>query len=246
MRPHLPLSARLLAIFALLAAAPAAAQQPDETTRVTSLAQQQCRVIADTSASVPSARQLAERRALQAALDSLAKANGIAAPTGVLYVDVDSTRQGKVFFLDGNLPQPVADRATAHVAEYLRGLPGGRGYQALVRIDGEYPAMLPGRRSCAPLLRNYDAVLSLTRHVAEKHPERGKHESEPVRKRATVMLVVNREGGVSYVDVVTPTGDPFIDALLPGLAGVLRFTPATLDDVPHDAKFRMTVPFSIR
>lgn len=208
------------------------------------LPEQPCRVLPDTTPA-PTPQQVREREELRAALDSVARAHGVAAPTGILFVDVDSTRQGKVFFIDSNLPQPASDAATRRVAEYLSTLEHGRAYQALVRIDGGYVAPAPGKRSCTPVLANGDTLSALMQRVMEIHPEAGKHDP-PVTKRAVVRLVVNRDGGVSYAEVVQPTGDPNIDRYLEEIASRLRFLPARLDDVPYDVRFRFSMSFVLR
>jgi len=208
------------------------------------LPEQPCRVLPDTTPA-PTPQQVREREELRASLDSVARAHGVAAPTGILFVDVDSTRQGKVFFIDSNLPQPASDAATRRVAEYLSTLEGGRAYQALVRIDGAYVAPGPGKRSCTPTLANRDTLSALMQRVIEIHPEAGKHDS-PVTKRAVVRLVVNRNGGVSYAEVVQPTGDPNIDRYLEEIGLRLRFLPAKIDDVPYDVRFRFSMQFVLR
>jgi len=231
---------RLLVLLALAAALPASLRA--QTPR---LPDQPCRVIPDTAAAIPTPQQVRERRELRAALDSIARANGVAAPTGILFVDVDSTRHGKVFFIDSNLTQPASDAATRQVAEYLATLEHGRAYQALVRIDGDYVPPAPGKRSCNPVLANRDTLSALMLRVLDRHPERGRHD-EPVVKRAVVRLVVNREGGVSYAEVVQPTGDPAIDPYLEAIALRLRFLPARLDGVPYDVRFRFNLQFNVR
>jgi TonB family protein len=231
---------RRYALLLALAALPAVlhAQTPR-------LPEQPCRVLPDTAAA-PTPQQVREREELRASLDSVARAHGVAAPTGILFVDVDSTRQGKVFFIDSNLPQPASDAATRRVAEYLSTLEHGRAYQALVRIDGAYVAPAPGKRSCTPVLANGDTLSRLMQRVLEIHPEAGKHDDAPVAKRAVVRLVVNRAGGVSYAEVVQPTGDPNIDRYLEEIASRLRFLPARLDDVPYDVRFRFSMQFVLR
>lgn len=231
---------RSLALLALAAALPASL--PAQNT--SRLPEQPCRVIPDTAV-VPTPQQVRERRALRATLDSVARANGVAAPTGILFVDVDSTHHGKVFFIDSNLPKPVSDAATERVAEYLSTLERGRAYQALVRIDGDYAAPAPGKRSCSPVLVNRDTLSALMLRVLEHHPEQGTHD-EPIVKRAVVRLVVNRDGGVSYAEVVQPTGDAAIDPYLETIALRLRFLPARLDDVPFDVRFRFSMQFNVR
>jgi TonB family protein len=227
-------------LLALAAALPATLRAQ----KAPALPEQPCRVIADTAV-VPTAQQVREREELRASLDSVARAHGVAAPTGILFVDVDSTRHGKVFFIDSNLTQPATDAATQMVAEYLTPLERGRAYQALVRIDGGYAAPAPGKRNCPPVLVNGDSLSAMMLRVLDRHPEKGRHR-EPVAKRAVVRLVVNREGDVSYAEVVQPTGDPAIDPSLEAIALRLRFLPARLDGVPYDVRFRFNLQFNVR
>lgn len=234
----------LFVLGALLGAVPAAAQRGGVDKFEEPEVEQSCRVVPDTAV-VPTAGQIRERRELRARLDSIGRANGVAEPAGLLLVDVDSTRQGKVIFIETNYPQPVADAATRAVGEYLRTLQGGRAYQALVRIDGDYAALAPGKRHCAPALANQGELSTMVQRVLARHPEAGTH-STPRAKRAVVRLVVDRAGKVAYVEVDTPTGDPNLDPYLAPIAERLRFLPAKLDDAPFDARFRFTLTFNVR
>jgi TonB family protein len=222
----------LLCIPSFAAAQSAAPQSP-------------CRLIPDTAV-VPSAQQVQERQALRLELDSVARAAGVAEPQGILFVDVDSARAGKVLFIDANLPPEAVPVATRYVADYLSTLERGRAYQALIRLDADYVAPAPGKRSCAPVLLNRDELGDLMQRVMDHHPESGRHQSAPVTKRALVRLVVNRSGKVSYVEVVQPTGDPALDSYLEALGASLRFEPARLDDVPYDVRFRFAMTFTLR
>src|SRR4051812_5072522 len=77
-----------------------------------------CRVLADTTV-VPTPEQVAERQQLRLALDSIARQNGVAEPSAILFVDVDTTRQGNVIFIDSNLTPEATHAATRRVEEYL-------------------------------------------------------------------------------------------------------------------------------
>jgi hypothetical protein len=202
-----------------------------------------CAAIADTVPG-PSAQQVRERRELRDQLQAALRAHG--QPVGgLLMVDVDSTRRGKVLFMDAPLPDSTRRAATALVARYLETLQAGRAYQALIRIDGDYPAMTPGRRHCRPELANPDVLSEMMQAVLEHHPEAGTHD-QAVVKRATMRLVVTREGRVAYAEVDRPTGDAFIDPRLEGIAMRLRFNPATLDGQPFDVRFRFNLAFNVR
>ena len=203
-----------------------------------------CRIVPDTAA-VPSAEQVAERQQLRLSLDSIAQRNGVAEPSAILFVDVDTTRHGNVIFIDSNLTPEATSAATRRVEEYLRTLEGGRAYQALIRLDADYVAPAPGKRSCSPVLENRDELSEMMKTVLEHHPEAGKH-PEGVSRRATVRLVVNRSGTVSYAEVVQPTGDAFIDCYVQDIAQHLRFTPASLDGVPYDVRFRFNLTFNLQ
>lgn len=202
-----------------------------------------CTVIPDTVPG-PTEQQVRERTELRDQIQTVLRAHG--QPVGgLLMVDVDSTRHGKVLFMEANLPDSTRRAATSLVASYLATLQAGRAYQALIRIDGEYPAMTPGRRHCRPELANPDTMSSMMQAVLERHPEAGRH-AQAVARRATVRMVVTREGRVAYVEVERPTGDAFIDQNLEAIALRLRFRPATLDDQPFDARFRFNMTFNVR
>jgi TonB family protein len=203
-----------------------------------------CKIVPDTAA-VPTAQQVAERQQLRLSLDSIARRNGVPEPSAILFVDVDTTRHGKVVFIDSNLTPEATTAATRRVEEYLTTLEGGRAYQALIRLDADYVAPAPGKRSCNPVLDNPGELSELMQTVLEHHPEAGKH-PETASRRATVRLVVNRRGTVSYAEVVQPTGDAFIDRYVQDIARHLRFTPASLDGVPYDVRFRFNMTFNLR
>ncbi len=224
-------------LFAALACAALGA--PARAQVKPSAPEQRCAILPD-SVRGPTPGQIAERRALRDDLDSIARAHGVAAPAGILYVDVDSSRQGELLFLESNLPAEAVQVATKFVEEYLSTLPPRRGYQALIRIDGDYPAMGPGKKHCPPVLANEGEWRLLMQGVLRRHPSAGKVE-EPLRLRATVRLVVNREGRVAFSELEGTTGDPVVDATVPEIAAHLRFLPARLDDVPFDVRFRYTM-----
>lgn len=227
-------AAMLAAAFVAVPALGAAQQQPGG---------QGCGIVADTAV-VPTAGQVADRQKLRLALDSIARAQGTAEPTGILYVDVDSTRQGKLFFIESNLTPEATQLATARVSHFLETLESGRAYQALIRVGADYVAPAPGKRSCAPKLQSLQLMVDLIGRMMEHHPN-ARSGREPVPRRAVIRMVVSRDGTVPYAEVVQGTGDAYVDPLLPEIMQRLRFTPATLDDVPYDVRFRFTIPVSI-
>jgi TonB family protein len=233
------LRATALAALLVLAHSGAAHAQTPSTPRLP----QQCVVLPDTFRG-PNPRQVVERRQLRARMDSIARAAGVAEPRGLLLVDVDSTRRGKVLFLETNLPDPVVQRATVAVQQYLSTLVQGRAYQALIRIDGDYVPMAPGKRHCIPAIANDSERSTMMKNVLDRHPDADRNR-EPITRRVQMRLVVNREGDVSYVDVEQPSGDAFLDPLAPEIARRLRFHPARLDGIPFDARFRYTMTFVI-
>jgi TonB family protein len=202
-----------------------------------------CSVIPD-SLPGPTPQAIAERNALRDQIQGLLRAHGASAG-GLLMVDVDSTRRGKVLFMETDMADTTRRAAMAMVAEYLGTLAAGRAYQALIRIDGEYPAMTPGRRHCRPELARPDSLSAMMLAVLERHPEANTRQ-QPVAKRATVRMVVTREGRVAHVEVETPTGDAFLDPYVEPIAAALRFNPATLDGQPFDVRFRFNLTFNVR
>ncbi|HEX5869829.1 MAG TPA: energy transducer TonB [Longimicrobium sp.] len=192
----------------------------------------------------PTPQQIAERNTLRDQIQATLHAHGQPA-AGLLMVDVDSTRRGKLLFMEANLPDSTRQAVNAMVATYLETLHAGRAYQALLRIDGEYPAMTPGRQHCRPELANPDSLSAMMHAVLERHPE-ARRRTEAIAKRATVRMVVTREGRVAYVEVVTPTGDEFLDMNVEAIAMRLRFRPATLDGEPFDVRYRFNMTFNVR
>jgi TonB family protein len=226
--------AALVALLALAAfTAPDAAAQQRE----------RCTVVADTVPG-PSEAQIRERAQLREQIAASFAAHG-AEPRGLLFVNVDSTRVGVVRFLDAPLADSTIQAATEVVREYLRSLERGRAYQALIRVDGEYPAVLPGRTRCAPMLESVQVLMDGVGSVAMRHPMAGKVTRDVV-KTADLLLVVNRDGGVSWVEVVQPTGDEFLDGYVTEIASRLRFLPASLDGTTIDARTRFRMTFTIR
>jgi TonB family protein len=192
----------------------------------------------------PSDWQVRERQQLREQIATVLQAHG-AAPTGLLFVDVDTSRVGVVRFLDVKMADSTIQAATAVVAEYLRSLEHGRAYQALIRVDGEYPAIIPGRMHCRPVLENVPEVYELVGELAGRHPLAGKVNRSLV-KHADLLLVVNRDGGVSWVQVLRPTGDEHLDPYVEAIAARMRFLPVTLDGTPIDSRMRYRLTFTIR
>lgn len=205
---------------------------------------ERCTVIPDTVPG-PSAQQIAERNTLRDQIAATLQAHGQPA-AGLLMVDVDSTRRGKLLFMQAQLPDSTRRAAIGIVSTYLETLQQGRGYQALIRIDGDYPAMTPGRRHCRPELANGGQLSEMMQRVLEHHPESGRHGDNGLVRRAVVRLVVTREGQVAFAEVDTPSGDEFIDGNVEAIAMRLRFRPATLDGAPFDVRFRFTMTFTVR
>jgi TonB family protein len=202
-----------------------------------------CSVIPDTVLG-PTDWQIRERQELREKIAAAFTAHGAPAQ-GLLFVDVDTLRAGTVRFLDVDLADSTIAAATEVVAEYLRALERGRAYQALIRVDGEYPAVLPGRTRCNPMLENPDVMMEALNAVSERHPLWGKVNRTLV-KHADVLLVVNREGRVSWVQVLQPTGDEHLDSYITGVATRLRFKAVTLDGTPIDSRLRFRLSFQIR
>lgn len=203
-----------------------------------------CTVIPDTVPG-PTAQQIQERNELRDQIVGALRAYG-AEPAGLLMVDVNGERRGKLLFMEAQLADSARAAALSLVGEYLQTLPAGRPYQALIRIDGDYPALTPGRTHCRPELANPDSMSVMMQRVLDRHPEAGRHPGEPLVKRVVVRMVVTRDGNVAYVETDTPSGDEMIDANSEAIAQRLRFRPATLDGAPFDVRFRFTLTYRIR
>jgi TonB family protein len=203
-----------------------------------------CAVIPDTVPG-PTPQQIQERNELRDQIVGALRAHG-AQPAGLLMVDVNGERRGKLMFMEAQLPDSARAAALQLVSEYLQTLQAGRPYQALIRIDGDYPALTPGRTHCRPELASGDSMSIMMQRVLDRHPESGKHPDEPLVRRVIVRMVVTREGSVAFAEIDTPSGDEMIDANAEAIARRLRFRPATLDGVPFDVRFRFTLTFRVR
>lgn len=206
---------------------------------------QRCNTVADTVRG-PTPGQIAEWQELRGRLAAIGRRHGVTAPEGLLLVDVDTTRKGQLLFLDSNYPEPAVEQATRAVAEYLETLPSGRGYQALIRVDAEFPALTPGRQHCTPVLYTAGEERLRLMHEAERtHPLWGEL-AEPLRRQALVLLVVSRTGSVALAAIARSTGDEHLDAAAVSIGRRLRFSPATLDGEPFDTRIRFPVGFEVQ
>jgi TonB family protein len=228
-------SLRTLALAAVLLAPTALeAQRP----------QPRCAVVPDTILP-PSEQQVREADELREALRGILTSHGQPLE-GLLMVDVNADRRGRLLFMDADIPDTTRAAITHHVADYLRALPGGAAYQALIRMDAAYPAVVAGKRECAPELTSYSELSEAVSRVQLDHPAARRHRDAPLRQRLVLLLVVSREGHVAYADLVEPSGDDFLDGRAMEIAKILRFDPASLDEVPLDARLRLPLVFTVR
>ena len=226
-------AALAVALVACAASAAAAQSAPAAGAEVRA-----CPVVDDTSRLIPTPQQARERREMRDSLVAVARRHRVTDAQGLLFVSVDSTRRGRALFLDSNLPAPAVQQVTRQVEAYLRALQPGRNYQMLVRVGGgAEPVPAAGKQHCPPRLLNAGEVRSALGDRLAGRPRAEWPHPDSV-KQAVLRLVVNREGGVSFVDVDQPSGDAVVDALLPEFAARLRFEPATLDGVPFDVRLR--------
>ena len=222
-----------LALGALQAAEASAQQRPPE----------RCSVVADTVAA-PSPQQVREADEMREELRAILRAHG-QPEEGLLMVDVDSTRRGRLLFMEADIPDTTRAVILGHVAEYLQALPGDGSYQALVRMDATYPAVAPGVRQCRPEVVSWIEFTDARGEVQLRHPAAGRHRNAPLQQQTVVLLVVTRDGHVAYAEVVGPSGDEYLDANAVEVAKLLRFDPASLDEVPVDVRIRFPVAFRI-
>jgi hypothetical protein len=192
-----------LVLLLALTAAPAGAQSP--RARVEPTPGQLCETLPDTARG-PTPGQLAEIRELRGRLIAIGRRHGVTEPHGLLMVDVDSTRRGQLLFIESNYPDRAVRQATDTVAKYLESLPGGRGYQALLRVDGDYPARAPGRRHCRPDLLTIRERQEMLMDAVRRHPDAGRLPA-PLRRQALLLLVVTRDGNVGLATLTRATGD---------------------------------------
>ena len=224
----------LLAVFACAHALPAQVDTLADPSR--------CAAVPDT-VKPPTPAQVRERARLRDRVAAAFRADGHPA-AGLLYVDIDSTRRGKLVFLQLDLPAETRQRAMREVADHLQTLESGRTYHAVIRIDGDYPVIAPGKQQCTPELDNSGDMVEMRRRLMLQHPLARTLE-EPRTIRATLILVIDRGGKVAWAGLEAPTGDEFVDEYADDLAYELRFLPASLDGVPFDSRLRFTLSFPL-
>jgi hypothetical protein len=241
-----PFPARALALagaLLALASASAAAQVASPLATAEYAKHQSCVTIADTARTIPTPGQIRERLALRDTLLRIGRRFGVREPAGLLFVAVDTgTMHGKVRFLETNLPDTAVALSTRLVERYLSELQPGRGFQMLVRIDGEYLAPAAGRRLCNPGEANDTTIRRVVQALVRAHPREGRPAGGQM-PTAMLRLVVNRTGQVAFVHVERPTGDPYYDGILEELARHVVFYPARLDGVPFDMRIRYAIAF---
>lgn len=233
---HKPFFVALAAVLACSSTLPAqgpAAAAPRED----------CAVVPDTIVS-PSQAQLRDRADLRNRVAQAFREAGHPA-TGLLYVDLDSTRRGTVMFIETEPPVETRNAAIQQIAGYLETVPAGKPYHALLRIDGEYPVIAPGARHCPPALANKGDMDRFGGLMMEQHPMAGRV-SRPQPVRATLMLVIDRAGNVAWAGLERPSGDEFLDARAADFAQILRFVPASVNGVPIDVRTRFNLTLHIR
>lgn len=202
-----------------------------------------CTVVPDTIVP-PTAAQLRDRADLRNRVAEAFREAGHPA-TGLLYVDLDSTRRGTVMFIETEPPVETRNAAIQQIADYLETVPPGKPYHALLRIDGEYPVIAPGARHCPPALAHKDDLDRFGGKMMEQHPMAGRV-SRPQPIRASVMLVIDRAGSVAWAGLERPSGDAFLDARAADFAQILRFVPASVNGVPLDVRTRFNLTLHVR
>jgi TonB family protein len=209
----------------------------------TAAPREDCAVVPDTVVP-PTEAQMRDRADLRGRVAQAFRTAGHPA-TGLLYVDLDSTRRGTVMFIETEPSAETRDAATQQIAEYLGTVPVGKPYHALLRIDGEYPVLAPGARHCPPALVNKDDLDEFGGQMMKQHPMAGRV-SRPQPIRASLILVIDRTGNVAWAGLERPTGDAFMDERVAAFAPILRFLPATVDGVPIDVRTRFNLTLHVR
>jgi TonB family protein len=230
-------------VYIALAAVVAGSSTLSAQRAATTAPREDCAVVPD-SVVPPTEAQMRDRADLRNRVAQAFRQAGHPA-TGLLYVDLDSTRRGTVMFIETDPPAETRDAATQQIAEYLGTVPVGKPYHALLRIEGEYPVIAPGTRHCPPALANKDQLDELGGVMMEQHPMAGRV-SRPQPIRASLILVIDRTGNVAWAGLERPTGDAFLDERVADFAPILRFVPASVDGVPIDVRTRFNLTLHVR
>lgn len=230
-------SLRTAALLAsLLSASPALAQTAPAGVP------QRCGTVSDT-AHVLTPQQVRDRRRLGMQLDTLIRRGGQTEPVLVM-VDQDSARRD-IHVLDAVVDSATVRAVQTRVERYLSTVPRNRPFQTLLRPGMETPVLAAHKAHCIPELDNVSDINDLQTRMMLSHPLRAA--SEPGRKvTALVRMVVNRDGGVSWLSVLRPSGDAYVDANVEEIAARMQFLPATLDGAAFDSFVTYPLTFTFR
>lgn len=224
------LASLLSASTALAQTAPAAADS------------QRCATVSDT-ARVLTPQQVRDRRRLGMQLDTLIRRSGQTEPVLVM-VDQDSARRD-IHVLDAVVDSATVRAVQARVERYLSTVPRNRPFQTLLRPGMETPVLAARKAHCTPELDNASDINDLKTRMMLSHPLRAS--VEPGRRvTALVRMVVNRDGGVSWLSVLRPSGDAYVDANVEEIAARMQFLPATLDGAAFDSFVTYPLIFTFR
>ena len=208
-----------LCALALLAAAPSLHAQP-------------CRWDPERPGRGPEGRRdsidSAIRDSQRAAIVGAAAAAGVAKPRGLVASAIHRSGSGPLLRLfDANFPAAALDPVAAELVGALLQHPHQIEGQlaGLVRLD---PLPMPPlradgkRRNCWPVLRDGEAI---RREMARWKGPSG---------AAAVLMVIDREGRVRHVEIVSRSGISGMDDFVLQMMARTLFVPATVDGVPRD------------
>jgi hypothetical protein len=177
---------------------------------------------------------------------------GYAHPRGYMTISTDSARevlQPQVF--DTDVPDSVFRGIAPLVRDLVPRWPGTGPILMAFRLDRAdvYREMAgpsvvdSAARALAtqPVLRNPDQVRDLMFQALAAHPNLA--HLEPGIRNAVVSLLIGADGTVALANVYTSTGDPAMDAYIPGVALRMRFEPARAGRTPIPVF--VCVPFAL-
>jgi TonB family protein len=182
-------------------------------------------------------------RALEDELREAARAAGISEPAGIVLVERNNQRTGagRVWSFRSNVPDALSRTVMARHAELLARWPGRVGPINL-RLDPlEGPDSVTFE--CMPVLLNPEAFRRDLRRISTSSSTPGGGTGRTVTLH--VKMLVTREGEVAYAELERPSTHRDVNRELLQVMRRLRFTPASIQNVPMDVWVEQSVEVDV-
>lgn len=164
--------------------------------------------------------------------------------TGTVHVAVGNESPDPPIVVSGlDVPDSVRKEVEQMVRASLADRPRSEWLNLVYLNAPEVPLWDDRTEFCHPRPANDSDIRWDMRSLLHEHPRSGTEAFLARAKSAHLKLYVNWEGQVTLVEVISPTGDAWLDDHLEELGKRMEFRPATLNGVPVGRWIDRTVNF---